>query len=555
MMGKSWGGFNCLQAAWNGHPALKAVVSVCSTTDRFADDIHFKGGCLLGENFGWGAVMLSYSSRPADPLLRNDWREDWLRRLEAQPWLAPVWAAHQARDAYWKHGSVGEDWGRNTVPAMVWGGWADNYMNTVAAMVEHAPAKVCGVVGPWVHQYPHTAVPGPQVGFLQMAVRWWDRWLKGVENGAEADPAYRAYVLHSEPPDASPRHRAGHWVQEAEWPSPRVTPVTLHLAAGGPSAPRTPRGYLRTDERPGFSLQVCTPQHLGMQAGEFFPMGLNAEMPGDQAADDALSLCFDGDPLGGPAASGRGRLRLTLSSDQPLAFVVARLCDVAPDGASVRIAHGFLNLCHRDSRESPAPLTPGQPVEVAFPLDQMGYRLSAGHRLRLALSTTCWPFVWPSPHPATLTVTAGQLTLPVHHGADAPEWTPPPAEHAPPWAHRVIRQGRTRRFIEQDLIAGTHALVVEDDLGEAENLTHGLVTGESMTERWEIHPDDPLSARAHHTWEQRLSRGAWAVRTRAEATMTATATHLRLQAHLRAWEGATLVFERRWDEEVDRRFV
>ncbi len=107
MMGKSWGGFNCLQAAWNGHPALKAVVSVCSTTDRFADDIHFKGGCLLGENFGWGAVMLSYSSRPADPLLRNDWRDDWLRRLEAQPWMAPVWAAHQTRDAYWKHGSVG----------------------------------------------------------------------------------------------------------------------------------------------------------------------------------------------------------------------------------------------------------------------------------------------------------------------------------------------------------------------------------------------------------------------------------------------------------------
>ncbi len=127
---------------------------------------------------------------------------------------------HQTRDAYWKHGSVGEDWARNTVPAMVWGGWADNYMNTVAAMAEHAPGKVCGVVGPWVHQYPHTAVPGPQVGFLQMAVRWWDRWLKGVQNGAEPTPPTAPTSCIPNRRNASPRHRAGHWVEEPAWPAP-----------------------------------------------------------------------------------------------------------------------------------------------------------------------------------------------------------------------------------------------------------------------------------------------------------------------------------------------
>ncbi len=159
-------------------------------------------------------------------------------------------------------------------------------------------------------------------------------------------------------------------------------------------------------------------------------------------------------------------LRLRLSSDRPLAFVVARLCDVAPDGSSVRIAHGMLNLCHRDSREDPAPMVPGDAVEVTVTLDQMGYRLAAGHRLRIALSTTYWPFLWPSPQPATLTLTGGSLTLPVHHGADTAEWTPPPAEHAAPWKHRTLRPGKTRRFIERDLIAGTRALVVEDDLGD-----------------------------------------------------------------------------------------
>jgi uncharacterized protein len=544
MMGKSWGGFNCLQTAFLQPPALKAVISVCSTTDRFADDIHFKGGCLLGENFGWGAVMLSYSSRPADPMLRADWRENWLQRLEAEPWLAPRWAALQEKGAYWKHGSVSEDYARMTTPVLIWGGWADNYMNTVALLVENVPAPCKGIVGPWVHQYPHTAVPGPRVGFLQEAIRWWDRWLKGVENGAEADPAYRAYMLHSAPPDASAAERTGHWVAEPVWPSPRVSRRELHLGDGSLGvAPAV------------LAVRVNTPQHLGLHAGEFFPMGLNAEMPGDQRGDDAMSACFDTVPLAGPMdLLGAAELRLTLSSDQPLAFVVARLCDVGPDGSSVRIAHGVLNLCHRDSMETPAPLVPGQATEVAFCIDQMAYRLAPGHRLRLALSTTYWPFVWPSPVPATLTVTQGTLDLPVHDGSRS-EWTPPPAHGAPPWKHRVLRPARARRVIETDMITGKIALVVEDEPGEFENLTHGLFSAEAMSERWEIGPADPLAARAVHVWEQRLWRGDWAVRTRAEAEMTATATHLRMTARLTAWQGPEKLFEKDYVDEVPRRFV
>jgi len=251
---------------------------------------------------------------------------------------------------------------------------------------------------------------------------------------------------------------------------------------------------------------------------------------------------------------GAARLSLTLSSDQPLGFVVARLCDVAPDGASVRIAHGMLNLCHRDSMEEPAPMPVGQAVQVAFNIDQMAYRLAAGHHLRLALSTTYWPFLWPSPRPATLTVTAGSLDLPVHQGS-ANEWTPPAPEAATPWAHKVLRAGKTTRKIETDLMSGSTALVISDDLGDVENLTHGLCTGESMTELWEIHPDDPLSARAVHTWEQRQSRGDWSVKTNAWAEMTASATHLHLKASLTAYAGDVKVFERHFDDKVARRFV
>ncbi|MBN8631838.1 MAG: CocE/NonD family hydrolase [Rhodobacterales bacterium] len=543
MMGKSWGGFNCLQTAFLQPPALKAVISVYSTTDRFADDIHFKGGALLGENFGWGSVMLSYSSRPPDPLLRNDWREDWLKRLEAEPFHAPGWASHQSRDAYWKHGSICEDWDRMTVPILSFGGWNDNYMNTVAALMENARGPVKGIIGPWVHQYPHTAVPGPKIGFLQLAIRWWDRWLKGVENGAEDDPAFRAYMLHSAPPDASAAHRDGHWIAEAEWPTPRVSRRVLPVSDAGLGV----AGPL--------SATVCTSQHLGMTAGEFFPMGLNAEMAGDQRGDDALSVCFDGAALAEPLELlGAAKLSLRLASDKPLAVLVARLCDVAPDGASTRIAHGILNLCQRRDREQPEPMPPGVVQDITLTLDQMCYRLAAGHRLRLALSTTYWPFVWPSLEAATLSITSASLDLPVHQGTGEAEWLPPPAETATPWKHRPLRQGQASRRIETDLIAGRHALVVEDDQGDTENLAHGLVTGETTTERWEIGAD-PLSARAGITWEQRLSRGDWQVRTQVETEMTATADDLRMRADLTAWEGDRVVFKRHWDERVKRKFV
>jgi len=546
MMGKSWGGFNCLQTAALRPPALKAIITVCSTTDRFADDIHFKGGCLLGRNFGWGAVMLSYSSRPADPVLRQGWRADWLARLEADTFLAPRWAGHQARDGYWRHGSVGEDWAAIQVPVLAIGGWADNYMNTVGHLLENLKVPVKGIVGPWVHQYPHTAVPGPAIGFLHEALRWWDRWLKGVENGADADPAMRAFMLHSQPPDACAPHRAGHWLAEATWPSSRISRQTLALSPGG------------TLGGAGGALAVAvnTPQHLGLNAGEFFPMGLAAEMPGDQAADDALSVCFETAPLAaGMDLLGAARLALRLTSDQPFAFIVARLCDVAPDGASVRICHGMLNLRHRNSMAQPGPVPVGEAFDAELALDLTAYRLAPGHRLRLALSTTYWPFVWPSPRAATLTLLQGALELPLHAGSAGDEWLPPTPEAAAGWKHRTLRQGSAVRRIEQDLLTGCVALVVENDAGEVENLSHGLITGETLRERWSVHPTDPARAEATCDWTQTLRRGAWKVCTLASTRIWVEGDDLVMQARLEAWEGEVQVFARDTTERVVRDHV
>ena len=536
MMGKSWGGFNCLQTAALRPPALRAVVAVCATTDRFADDIHFKGGCLMGRNFGWGAVMHSYSARPPDPALTPDWRAKWLARLQADRHLAPVWASHQARDGYWRHGSVCEDWSAIQVPVQVWGGWMDGYINTVSELVENLKVPVQGIIGPWVHQYAHQAVPGPAIGFLTCALRWWDRWLKGRDNGAEADPAMRFYLRDAAAPDPGMAQMPGAWVA-ADWPVAKGQ--TLHLA--GRALADAPGPMART---------IASPQHVGMTAGEYFPMGLGGGMPDDQRADDALSVCFDGPVLTGPLVlAGRAQVRLTVAADRPLAFVVARLNAVMPDGTSMRIAHGMLNLCHRDSRADPAPMGPGQAVDVDLTLDLAAVRLAPGMRLRLALSNACWPFLWPSPDRAAVTVTAGRLSLPVADpGALAP-WSPPPPEVGPPAARA---EGR---WVEQDPATGARTTVIADiDDGWTDHGT-GWRTAATSIEWWTIHPENPLSARAEIRWHQQFARDGWRAETEATSRITCSADHLVFYASTMAWESGSLIHEDAQEVRVPRRLI
>ncbi|WP_343080256.1 CocE/NonD family hydrolase [Ostreiculturibacter nitratireducens] len=539
MMGISWGGFNSLQVAALQPPALKAIVTLCSTVDRFADDIHYKGGCLLNENLGWGATMWAYSSRPPDPALRPDWREVWLERLEAEPFLPALWLRHQRRDAYWRHGSVCEDFSAIKAAVLAVGGWGDSYKNAVPQLVQHLAAPTKGIVGPWVHKYPHFAVPKPRIGFLQETLRWWGRWLKGEENGAEGDPGYRVYLMDGVRPASWYDHRPGRWVALDGWPAKEVS--TQHLPLG-------PGGALGKGGH--FDVTLASPQHCGSAGGEFCAMWLGPEMPGDQRADDALSACFDSGPMPATDLLGAPVLRLKLKSDNPLAQVAVRLNHLHPDGASTRITWGVLNLAHRHSHADPVPLKPGEEVEVTVPLDHIAYRLPEGHRLRVAVSSAYWPMLWPSPETATLTLTGGALDLPVLEGGEVTAF--PEAEGATPLKARAIREAAHVRRTEIDQRTGTVSLVIEDDFGASENLEHGLVTGSVARERWDIHPDDPLSAKGWAHWTEELGRGDWVVRTEARCAMWSDKENFHLRAELEAWEGDRMILSRSVEESIPR---
>ena len=543
MMGISWGGFNGLQLAERAPDALKAVITLCSTVDRYADDIHYKGGCLLNENMGWGSTMWAYSSRPPDPMLvGDDWRDMWLQRLQAEPYLPITWLNHQTRDAYWRHGSVCENYGGIRAAVLAVGGWGDAYKNAVPQLVEHLSAPVKGIVGPWVHKYPHFAAPEPRIGFLQEALRWWDRWLKGIDTGVENDPAYSVYLMDGVRPQTWYEHRPGRWVNEPDWPmGPMVQ--QFQFATNNQLA----------DTATALADIVASPQDCGMDGGEYCAIWLGPEQPGDQRADDAKSLCYTSGPMETDVdIIGAPTVTITFQSDQPQAQIAVRLNHIHADGAATRITYGVMNLTHLAGHDQVRELEPGKTYQVDVALDHIAYRLPQGDRLRVSVSTSYWPLLWPMPHAATLTVTQGTLHLPIsQHGENAERVFPDP-DAAPAWQTQTLRPANNERRRETDLKTGITRLEIIDDFGCVQDADHGLIIEGVAREWWDIHPDDPLSARGKTHWTERRARGDWDTRTETYATMWADQTHFHISARLEAYENDRLIFEKDIADSVPR---
>jgi len=547
MMGISWGGFNSLQVASMRPPGLKAIITLCSTDDRYTDDIHYKGGCLLNENLGWSATMFAYASRPPDPALVGDrWREMWLERLQAEPLLAIDWLGHPHRDAYWKHGSVNQDYSAIEAAVLAVGGWNDAYTNAVPRLVGGLKSPVKGIIGPWAHKYPHFAVPEPRIGFLQEALRWWDHWLKGMNTQVEADPAFRTYVMDLRRPGASVGHIGGRWVSDARWPFDQGEVQRWHLNADG-----------LAQEKGRISRQDHqSPQHVGGDGGEYCIIWLGPEFAGDQRQDDSGSLTFDSAPLTRSIdLVGAPVLTLKFSADKPVANVAVRLNSVWPDGSVSRLTYAVLNLCHRDSHEHPSPLEPGKVYTVQIALDDVACAVPKGHRLRVSLSTSYWPMVWPAPEAVTLQVhtAASFMDLPVRakkRSEIAPVFAP--AEAAPPVSQVTLHKPFNQRTLTRDQATGETRLDVVDDFGRTTLPALGLTLWSCGRERYSILPDDPLSARQECHWTEERSRGDWTVRTETYSALQASKTHWHITGRLEAYENDTLVLSRTWDKKVRR---
>jgi hypothetical protein len=270
MRGISWSGFNTLQIAARAPPALKAIMPQCATDNRYTDDAHYVGGALTLNNYEWGAEFKEVMVLPPDPALVGDrWREMWFARLEATPPVLATWLSHQRFDSFWQHGSVAVDYSRIKCPAYLVDGQVDAYRDFLPRLLTHLKVPRKGMMGPWGHQYPQLANPGPGLDWVHEEVRWWSQWLKGSDTGIMNEPMLRAYLESETAAEVWPRDVAGRWVSEQRWPSPRISAAVYFMNVDGLGPAR------------GADIaQPCKSQEtLGLTKREWFPFNLNIELP------------------------------------------------------------------------------------------------------------------------------------------------------------------------------------------------------------------------------------------------------------------------------------
>lgn len=552
MMGISWGGFNSLQVAACRPPALKAIITVCSTDDRYTDDCHYMGGCLLGSDMlNWASIMFSYNALPPDPAVVGErWHDMWLQRLEGAPPFIEAWVGHQRRDAFWKQGSVDEDYSAIACPVYAVGGWVDPYTNSVPRLLERLSVPRKGLIGPWVHSYPHTAIPEPSIGFLQECLRWWDCWLKDIDTGIMNEPMLRAWMPDAVPPAPCEPEWPGRWVAEAAWPPAANSEAVYFLGDQ----------RLESAAGPAGQLSLVGAQTNGSTAGVWCPYGNKFGMPIDQRLDDGLSLCFTSEPAQeAMEILGFPQVHLQLSADQPDALVAVRLCDVAPEGDTRLVSWGLLNLTHRNSHADPEPLLPGRQYSVTVQLNVAAHRLAPGHRWRLAVSPTYWPHAWPSPVPVKLTLHTGpasRLILPVRpaNPLDASLQPFAEAEGAPMLEHQVLRVPDASRTVSYDVTAGRMQMVDLIDDGRSQ-LADGLVYDSRITNIYSITDRLPASATVECSRQIEISRGEWNTRVETSSLMTSDREHFYLTNVLNAYEGAVRVFAKTWTSKIRRDLV
>lgn len=549
MRGISWGGFSSFQAAAMAPPALKAIMPQCATDNRYTDDAHYVGGALTLDMYDWGAEFKNVLVGPPDPAIVGDrWREMWLARLNAEGPVLAQWLSHQRYDGFWQHGSIATHYSAIKIPVYVVGGQIDSYRDFLPRSLEHLSVPRKGLMGPWGHKYPEIADPGPGLDWVTEEVRWWTQWLKGIDTGMMDEPMFRAYMERETAAEVWPKDVPGRWIAEPAWPSPRISMRTLFLNSEG----------LRTRAGTPATLVCKSQETLGLTKREWFPWNMSIDLPPDQTPDDLRSLCFDSEPLTEDLEIlGNPHLTVRLTSNRPVAKLAVRLNEVTPDNKSHSVSYGILNLTHREGHEHPTPLEVGRSYDIDVSCYFTAHCFKKGSRLRVALSESLWPMIWPSPQPVELRIVAGvsKLSLPVRPAGIADD--PMPIK---------LLKNRIETEAKADTLSSSRYEVTRmgpDAHGRItlhkrlrdlpETLTDiGTTVSEGSDWFMSIQEGDPNSSVWQLEWFIKLERGDWNTTTRSTLELSSTAEEFRIKESIAAWEGEAQVFHRAWDNRIKR---
>ncbi|MHB9032673.1 MAG: CocE/NonD family hydrolase [Anaerolineae bacterium] len=422
MYGGSYVGNTQWLAAADAPAGLKAIAPLVTFSEQY-EGMCYIGGAPVLFALGWAAGMGVEDARrridagrmTQEEVKSLDWDgSDMLAPMERLPltgqsWLerlAPYacdWLAHPTPDAYWQPGMLADAYGQITAPALNIGGWYDCFcwgvLQNYTGMRRHGATEASRhprlVMGPWTHGGFSGVFPerdfGPKAS-VQAAnltgehMRWYDRYLKGIENGIEQEKPVRIFVMGID-----------RWCEEDDWPLPDARATACYLHSDGQA------NTLRGNGRLSFEAPTAEPADVYLynplrpaptMGGQVLLPGANAMGPRDQreveARDDVL--VYTSAPLGQPLeVTGPVALVLWITSSARDTDFMGKLVDVFPDGKAINLTEGTLRARYRKSMTAPELLEPGAAYELTIDLWATANVFLPGHCLRLEVSSSSFP--------------------------------------------------------------------------------------------------------------------------------------------------------------------
>jgi hypothetical protein len=403
-LGSSYLGWTQVYTAGLNNPHLAAMVPTVAPPDPFRN-IPYQHGVFSPTLIEWLVLLdghilqktpLGYVRKELESLPLADMDRLYGRRLPA--WHE--WLAHPTLDDYWTGLSYQENYLKSRVPGLHVSGWYDdvligtleNYTNlTTRALDPAARQQQWLIIGPWPHGVDQGRTIGPidfgptaVIGLREIELRWFDHWLKGLDNGVERDPRVRIFVMG-----------ANEWRTENEWPMARTRYVKFFLHSAGKANTLRGDGVLSPEEPlagepadrftydPADPVPFITPPTFAQLGG-----------PDDyrQVEHRQDVLVYTTAPFDVPTEMcGPLRVNLVAASSARDTDWTAKVVDVHPDGFAQRLNDGIVRARFRHSDSQPELLTPGKPEIYEIDAWATCVQFQRGHRLRLEISSSEYP--------------------------------------------------------------------------------------------------------------------------------------------------------------------
>lgn len=537
MYGLSWGAFNSLMVARRQPPALKAILIAHASDDLYYQDVHFIDGVMHTDV--WEAMMDTYNALP-DTINYALTPEFFANRFDRTPWHYR-WKENHSDGPVWRQESLRFQSGVN-IPVYIIGGLLDGYRDTVVRLLNSSNKQIKADIGPWKHDWPHNGTPGPNYEWRKKALRWWDHWLKGIDNGIMEEPRFMAFVRDGARPSDKMTTTPGEWRCGA-WPMGGIEGRRLYPGAS----------HDLVSVAPG----ETGPHTLMYKAGGGTGVhGWWGETSGDMAFDDETSLVFDSEPLTESVEIiGFPKVNLVVSADAPKYQWSVRLEDVWPDGQVSLISGTLINPADRVSRLNPKPLVPGEKTKLSAEIHFTTWRFKPNHKIRLSISNAQFPMAWPTPHKGSTKLYPGadtSIELPVVKvntltaACDLPR---PEPEAWPPDASYEEKDEGKSTYVNYDRKTGD----AEYTCGINQRMTI-RDTKYHMVEKntWRVNDNDPAHANYEAMTDYTIQPPGRKIKLKMKFSLVSDEENFNLTTIRQLFDGDELVREKRWMKTIPR---